>query len=160
MWSLKLSKESFKFSGAHFTTFSQDKAEMLHGHNYYVSVSLDGCTELKHGLIVDLNEPKEIISSLLNSIDEKVLVAEQNPYTQIIKGPTNVEIKFNEKTYSFPLSDCAFLNIENITIETLSSYISKKLERLFLTYPISKYTVEVSESRGQACSYTQALKDK
>ncbi len=160
MWSLKLSKESFKFSGAHFTTFSQDKAEMLHGHNYYVSVSLDGCTELNHGLIVDLNEPKEIITSLLNSIDEKVLVAEQNPYTQINKTSENVTIKFNEKTYSFPISDCAFLNIENITIEALACFISKKLERLFSTYPISSYTVEVSESRGQACSYTQNLEEK
>lgn len=158
MWSLKLSKESFKFSGAHFTTFSQTSAEMLHGHNYYVSVSLDGCTQLNHGLIVDLNEPKKLIKTLLDSIDEKVLIAEQNPYTKITKTSDNVEIRFNEKVYSFPQSDCAFLAIENITIEALASFISAKLKSLFSDYPITSYTVEVSESRGQSCAYTENLK--
>lgn len=157
MWSLKLSKESFKFSGAHFTTFSQESAEMLHGHNYYVSVSLDGCKKLNHGLIVDLNEPKAIIKELLDSIDEKVLVAEKNPYTKITKTSDNTEIQFNEKTYSFPQTDCAFLPIENITIESLASYISENLQPAFSSYPIESYTVEVSESRGQSCSYKKVI---
>ncbi len=158
MWSLKLSKESFKFSGAHFTTFSPKSAEMLHGHNYYVSISLDGCNKLSHGLIVDLNEPKTRIKELLSSIDEKVLIAKENPYTKIIKTCDSAEVHFNEKIYSFPQMDCAFLPVENITIEALASFISKKLKKAFSTYPISSYTVEVSESRGQSCSYTEVLK--
>lgn len=157
MWSLKLSKESFKFSGAHFTIFSQTRAEMLHGHNYYVSVSLDGCDKLSHGLIVDLNEPKKIIKKLLTSIDEKILIAELNPYTKLIKTCDNLELHFNKKIYLFPQSDCAFLPIENITIEALASYISCELKNLFSEYPIKSYTVEVSESRGQSCSYTETL---
>ncbi len=158
MWSLKLSKESFKFSGAHFTTFSSNSAEMLHGHNYYVSISLDGCKRLSHGLIVDLNEPKTKIKQLLSLIDEKVLIAEENPYTKIIKTCDKVEVYFDQKIYSFPQVDCAFLPIENITIEALASFISGKLKKAFLVYPINSYTVEVSESRGQSCSYTEVLK--
>ncbi len=157
MWSLKLSKESFKFSGAHFTTFSQNSAEMLHGHNYYVSVSLDGCSELTHGLIIDLNEPKKIIKAFLDTLDEKVLIAEKNPYTRITKTCDNVELQFNEKIYSFPQTDCAFLPIENITIESLASLVSNNLRNHFTKYPIKTYTVEVSESRGQSCTYTETI---
>lgn len=160
MWSLKLAKEAFKFSGAHFTTFSQTEAELLHGHNYYVRVSLNGCSELTHGLIIDLNEPKKAIKSLLDQIDEKVLLAQKNPYTQIKKSKSQIEVFFNEKIYSFPEEDCALIPVENITIEALSSFVAEALKESFSNYPIESYSVEISESRGQSCVFTQKLEKK
>ena len=153
MWSLKLSKESFKFSGAHFTTFSKESAETLHGHNYYVSVSLKNCIKLNHGLIVDLNEPKKKIKALLETLDEKVLIAQKNPFTNLKEDGNNVVLSFNEKTYSFPKEDCALLTVENITIEELSGYIGNELKPFFETYPVKSFSVEVAETRGQSCVY-------
>ena len=39
---LRLAKEDFKFSAAHFTLFGPDEAELLHGHNYQVEVEMVG----------------------------------------------------------------------------------------------------------------------
>lgn len=157
MWSLKLAKESFKFSGAHFTTFSETEAEPLHGHNYYVSVSLENCKKLSHGMIVDLNEPKKQIKELLNKLDEKVLIAQNNPFTKIGESNDNVLLSFGEKDYSFPKADCCMLPMENITIEELSGYIGNKLKSLFKKLPIQSFSVEVSETRGQSCIYKVSL---
>jgi len=157
MWSLKLSKESFKFSGAHFTTFSRTSAEMLHGHNYYVSVNLEGCEKLNHGMIIDLNEPKKIIKGLLDSLDEKVLIAEKDPFTQISKDKSSLKLSFNQKNYSFPIEDCALLPVENITIEELASFVAEKLHPTFKNYPIEKFSVEIAESRGQSCVYMKKI---
>jgi len=157
MWSLKLAKDSFKFSGAHFTTFSNKEAELLHGHNYYVGVTLEGCQELNHGMIVDLNEPKQLIKSLLESIDEKVLLAKDNPYTEINNRDAQIQVEFNNKSYSFPKEDCFVFPVENITIEALSGYIGESLKKSFSQYPISSFTVEVSETRGQSCLYKVTL---
>ena len=37
---LRIGKESHKFSAAHFTVFSASERERLHGHNYGVSIRL------------------------------------------------------------------------------------------------------------------------
>ncbi len=160
MWSLKLAKESFKFSGAHFTTFSKTEAETLHGHNYYVSIDLIGCKSLTHGMIIDLNEPKKIIKSLLESMDEKVLVAKLDPFTKIKTDNSTLSIQFNGKDYSFPLEDCFIVPAENITIEELAHFISKKLKPHFESYPLTSFSVEVAETRGQSCVYKQSLNEK
>jgi len=157
MWSLKLAKENFKFSGAHFTTFSKKEAELLHGHNYYVSVTLENCNTLNHGMIVDLAEPKKVIKEILDSIDEKVLLAEDNPYTKIELQDSQIAVSFNEKSYSFPKEDCFVFPVENITIEALSGYLGEALKPSFSKYPIESFTVEVAETRGQSCLYKVVL---
>lgn len=157
MWSLKLAKESFKFSGAHFTTFSESEAEPLHGHNYYVSVILEDCASLTHGMIVDLNKPKKQIKELLKTLDEKVLIAQNNPFTKLKKNTDNVLLNFGTKEYSFPKVDCSLLPLENITIEELSGYIGNKLVDTFKALPIKSFSVEVSETRGQSCVYKVSL---
>lgn len=153
MWSLKLAKENFKFSGAHFTTFSRNEAELLHGHNYYVSVTLEGCKKLNHGMIVDLAEPKRVIKEILSSIDEKVLLAKDNPYTKIDISGSQIAVSYNNKSYSFPTEDCFIFPVENITIEALSGYLGDSLAPAFSAYPIESFTIEVSETRGQSCLY-------
>ncbi len=158
MWSLNLSKENFKFSGAHFTTFSADQAERLHGHNYYVEVSLKGKnSSLNHGMIVDLQVPKEMVKSCCDEMDEKVLIAKNNPFTKIKDSNDNLEVSFSKKLYSFPKDDCFILPSENVTIEELAKYISDKLENSFKDLPLSSYEVRVYETRGQSSSFLREL---
>ena len=157
MWSLKLSKESFKFSGAHFTTFSAEEAERLHGHNYYVSVNLKGCSKLTNGMIVDLNDPKKPIKKLLDELDEKVLIAENNPFLKLNLSKQKVELIYNKKHYEFPTEDCSVLPLENITIESLAFYVAQSLKETFSKYPIQAFSIEVAETRGQSCLYEVSL---
>lgn len=156
MWSLKLSKETFKFSGAHFTTFSKERAENLHGHNYYVSLNLDGASQLQHGMITDLNGPKKKVLTFLEQLDEKVLLPKKNPYLNFSKKDSNIEVRFNRKFYSFPKEDCCFINIVNITVEELAFFIAQGLKSGMKNLPIKSFSVEVCESRGQSAVYTMA----
>ena len=42
VFTLRLGKQDFKFSAAHFTLFPDGSAELLHGHDYRVRVALRG----------------------------------------------------------------------------------------------------------------------
>lgn len=158
MWSLKLSKEKFKFSASHFTIFSATNAERLHGHNYYVELELSGASKLSNGLIVDLNQPKKKVVEILEALDEKILIAEKNSYCSIQEQEKNIEVCFYDKFYSFPKEDCCILPLENISIEELAKEISERLKEDFAHLPIKNFTVSVAESRGQSASFLRELK--
>lgn len=158
MWTLNLSKESFKFSGAHFTIFSESQAERLHGHNYYVEVKMRSSkSELSHGMVVDLNTPKKMIKEICEKLDEKVLLPKESPYLKIESHESNFNITFSQKTYSFPQEDCALLPIENITIEELAFYVSTCLRESLTSLGFESYEVQVTETRGQSASFERSL---
>lgn len=158
MWTLNLSKEDFKFSGAHFTTFSATEAERLHGHNYYVEVSLTGSSKsLDHGMIVDLQVPKNKVRAYCDEMDEKVLIASKNPYTEIKETGKNIEVTYSDKFYSFPATDCYLLPTENVTIEELAKFVSDQLLNSFKELPVSEYKVSVYETRGQSSTFQRSL---
>ena len=39
-FTVRLAKQDFKFSAAHFTLFPDGTAELLHGHNFQVAVAV------------------------------------------------------------------------------------------------------------------------
>ena len=41
-WAVRLYKQDFRFDAAHFLVFGDGTREPLHGHNYQVSVRLEG----------------------------------------------------------------------------------------------------------------------
>ena len=75
---LRLGKEDFKFSVAHFTVFSDRIAEDLHGHNYRVRVEIAGNGTDAHGLLMDLRGVKAEIRRLCAELDSKTLLPERS----------------------------------------------------------------------------------
>ncbi|MBX9768585.1 MAG: 6-carboxytetrahydropterin synthase, partial [Bdellovibrionales bacterium] len=127
---IDLHKESFKFSGSHFTIFSKTSAERLHGHNYYVRVRVE-VMELdpKLGMAFDFNVLKPHVRDLCDELDERVLIPDESPYLKLKKSKKEIEVQFQDKRYVFPLSDCKLLPVANITTEELSRLFCERLKK-------------------------------
>ena len=76
---LVLAKEDFKFSVAHFTLFSGTRAELLHGHNYQVSLELTGREVDEWGLLADVEGVKQAVRGLCRRLDSHTLLPERSP---------------------------------------------------------------------------------
>jgi 6-pyruvoyltetrahydropterin/6-carboxytetrahydropterin synthase len=161
--SLRLAKQNFKFSSAHFLIFDQKSAEMLHGHNYQVVVTMlspevgnDSDDSGKMGYMVDFNVVKKFIKAKLDIWDEHILLPKNHPD---VKSKTsadgkNDEIHFRDRFYSFPKSEVIWLPVSNTSVEQLSSLLAEDFFKEFKKYGIKKLTVEVEETRGQSAATT------
>lgn len=161
--SLRLAKQNFKFSSAHFLIFDQKSAEMLHGHNYQVVVSILAPNAVNHpdeqgkmGYMVDFNVLKKFIKTRLDIWDEHILLPKNHPDMKhkISADQKNYEISFRNRFYSFPKEEVIWLNITNTSVEQLSSLLADEFFAEFKKYGISKLTVAVEETRGQSAATT------
>lgn len=165
MFRIHLAKENFKFSCSHFTIFGPDRAESLHGHNYYVTVelSLSGL-DPELGMAFDFNLVKPILRSIADELDERVLLPEKSKFLKLKLEGAQVSVRFGEKSYSFPSSDSAILPVVNITSEELARYFANEfVARIRKTQSpglklIRKLSVGVEETRGQIVFYDVDLK--
>lgn len=121
-----LSKEDMKFSIAHFTIFSKEKRERLHGHNYQLKVFID-LKNIENGMAFDYREVKVSIRSLCKRLDERFAVQELSPYLKITKNKEMISLKFAGEKMSFPADDVLLLPIENTTLECLGDYVIDQL---------------------------------
>ena len=79
---LYIDKESHKFSAAHYTIFSANSRERLHGHNYSVSVRIVAPVG-GNGFSADYNLYKSRLKALCDSLDEYMLLAGNSPFQDI-----------------------------------------------------------------------------
>lgn len=161
--SLRLAKQNFKFSSAHFLIFDQKSAEMLHGHNYQVVVSMlapeavNGADQQgKMGYMVDFNILKKFIKARLDIWDEHVLLPKNHPdmKSKSSSDGKNYEITFRDRFYSLPKNEVIWLNVTNTSVEQLSALLAEEFFQEFKKYGISKLTVAVEETRGQSAATT------
>lgn len=160
MYVLSISKEKLKFSCSHFTIFNRNQMERLHGHNYYLECHLSFSDLNKaSGMTIDFQVVKQILSSLCDSLDERVLLAANNPFIRTRSFGKNLRIEVGRKVYSFPKEDICELPIANITTEELARYLclkfkSKLTDHIFL----KKISMGVTETRGQSAFYEMEYK--
>jgi 6-pyruvoyltetrahydropterin/6-carboxytetrahydropterin synthase len=117
-----------KFSAGHFTIFSQDKRENLHGHNYFTHVILEAEVP-DNGISFDYGIYKKVISKICKSLDEIVLLPTQSPYLNIEQDNECVYAYFNSGKEKIPFlkRDVKLLPLRNITVEELSYWFLQEL---------------------------------
>ncbi len=155
MYAIHLAKEPFKFSVSHFTIFSSEHAERLHGHNYQVSVRIGvGQIDPKIGLAFDFNVVKPMIRKICDEMDERILVPEKSPFLKIHKEGTQIRVQFNHKKYEFPLEDTICLPLVNVTTEELARFVGESLRAGMKDLAgWTKMEISIEETRGQSVSY-------
>lgn len=156
-YEIRLSKEDFKFSAAHFTLFPGGRAELLHGHNYRVRVRLRGRRLDPVGLLVDVGPVKRRIRATCAALDERTLIPSATDRLEISWNGEGVEVRFGGRSYRFPEGDVVLLPLENVSIELLGRMIWGEVAPELDATPVEKLTVEVEETAGQSCSYTARL---
>lgn len=143
-----INSNRIKFSACHFLK-EPLKCSRLHGHNYYVSVELEG--ELDENYFVeDFIKLKKRIKEIVKQLDHFILIPEESSDFKIKKNLDSLEIQASNKRYVFPLSEVAFLPIPATTSELLAKYIYEKIKE---HYKNKKVTVKLEESKDTMAIY-------
>lgn len=151
---IKLAKEYTKFSAAHFTIFSADNRERLHGHNFHVSAEIDAGVD-DNGMCFNYSLFKDLLARCCEELDEYLLLPAQSPHLIITEEGENYRVVFNQQTMYFLRSDTLLLPIKNSTVEEYSHYLLNRLLTLqpeFKEFDIRKIIIAVSSGPGQSGS--------
>lgn len=161
MYRIRLAKEDFKFSAAHFTLFPDGRAELLHGHNYRVRLELAGPTLSEVGLLFDVSRVKERIRERCDALDEHTLIPTRCERLDVRPDGGSVEVRFRDRVYRFPERDVVLLPLANLSIELLARMlwddVADVLRPDSVGGAVEELTVEVEETPGQSCAYRAAL---
>lgn len=149
---------NLRFGAAHFITMG-GKCERLHGHNYAVSVMLEGPLGAD-SYVYDFIALKAIIRRITDALDHRFLLPLHNPLLKVREMDGHWEICFDDRRYVFPARDVLPLPLDNVTAERLAEYIWREVarelhaqnERRLLTM-----TVGVEEAPGQTAYYSQEV---
>ena len=157
---VSVEKDYLVFASAHFITFAGHRCEPLHGHNYRVSVSLEGTLDEESWYVVDFSELKRIMRQLCDEIDHKVLLPLRNPKLDVRERDGSVIVAYEGKQkYVFPVEDCALLDIPNTTVEMLAQFLAGRVRIAMSDLGVRTLTaieLEVEENFGQAATYRES----
>lgn len=148
---IKLAKEYMKFSAAHFTIFSAQERERLHGHNFNVSAEIVAPVD-DDGLAFSYRIYKDKLEACCRRLDEYVLIPRESPYLDIEEDAEHYRIRFQNETMFFLKSDTLLLPIRNSTVEEYSFYLLNCLLAAssdLTGLDIHKIRIEVSSGPGQ-----------
>ena len=140
-----------KFASAHMATLGNE-LEPLHGHNYSVSVKVEGTLSNDYW-VIDFSKIKSITRNICDRLAHKFLLqAKSNLLSSTLEKET-WSLSFGSRIYQFPQEDVAVLDIENSTAELLAEWICHQIDQeLFNSKQtnINLITVEVEEMPGQS----------
>jgi 6-pyruvoyl-tetrahydropterin synthase len=123
-----VSKDSFKFNAAHFIAYRGFR-ERLHGHNYRVSVRMEGPVG-PDGYVVDFGDIKRAARDVCSSLNERVIVPMRSDVLTIAVDGGEVRLVCEDGTrFSFPEGDCALLEIRHSSAEELAQYVGERLRQ-------------------------------
>lgn len=156
-YSIRVYKQYFNFSSAHFMLFKDGTREALHGHNYRVEVK-GNAPDLDDDMVFDFLNIKPIIRQICDSLDHKLLIPKLNDKLVIEDREKNYQITTrDESTFSFPKQDVLLLPIENTSVERMAAYIANELKNeVFKKYQFefNELEIQLEESPGQCAVYT------
>jgi len=147
------------FSAAHFTTFGGE-CEPLHGHNYAVSVCLEGDLTPDSWLF-DFVSLRLIVASLCKELDHAFLLPSESPHLSVERAEGHYRIAFADRRYVIPESEVRALPIDNSTAERLAEWLAGRLADDLHGRGAANLTsvaVTVEEAPGQSASYVLATR--
>lgn len=156
---IRVSKDHLVFSASHFITYNAHQCESLHGHNYRVSVALEGGLD-ENGCVFDFIALKRLVKSLVDELDHRMLLARHSPLVTLAEDDGCVQATYKERVYVFPRKDVVILPISNTTAEMLAQYLVGRLKSELVELGASNVTAieaEVEESFGQSATYREPV---
>jgi 6-pyruvoyltetrahydropterin/6-carboxytetrahydropterin synthase len=150
-FSIEVAKDYFNFAAAHFLIFANGRREPLHGHNYQVSVVMEGELD-RAGVVLDFITFKPLVKQVCDALDHRTLIPTKS---SAIKVPTNaqeVELLYKKQKLLLPRGDVILLPIANTSTELLAEYIAGQIKRKVRQHfqaTIRHMEVAVEEARGQ-----------
>ncbi len=150
-YSIKLEKERFVFSAAHFITYNDDVCEPLHGHNYHVTAEIHGPLNENH-YVLDFIAVRDELQRVVDGLDHRMILPTEHPTIHVVENDSEVTVTHGSRRWIFPRQDCVLLPLANTTAELLARHIGQLLKTAITaqsgTTP-GKITVAVDECDGQ-----------
>jgi len=153
-FTVRVTKDQLGFCSGHFISYEGDRCERLHGHNYRVAVEVEGPLDENH-YVFDFIALKRHVKTLTDAIDHRMLLPTRNRLIRVEPGPRNVQVRYRDREWSFPVGDCVLLEIENTTAELLARYLGERLQEILLREHAFRplvMRVEVEETPGQSAT--------
>lgn len=147
-FSLQLAKEYFHFSASHFTIFGAESREWMHGHNYYLTISLYG-DRLEDGCLCDIERLKPAVRALCEELEHQILLPAESPHLVVAEEGDVVQVRYGSSEFRFPRSDVTILPVNNITMENLAQHFAVAIWERFTAPTLSAIEVHLEETRGQ-----------
>ena len=151
-FSIEVAKDYFNFASAHFLIFANGKRERLHGHNYQVSVAMEGELD-RAGVVLDFVSFKPLVKRVCDDLDHRTLIQTASPMLKIGRRDKAVEILYKKQKLLLPRNDVMLLPLTNTSTELLAEYIAqhirRKVRQQFPLTTIRSIKVAVEEARGQ-----------
>ena len=154
-------RNRLRFAAAHMATFLDD-LEPLHGHNYDITVEVEG-TLTSDDWVWDFGDLKRMTKDILDEMDHRFLLQRESRVLAIEENGDEWIISFGGRRYVFPASDVAVLPIDNSTAERIAEYITGRLIEAFRSRraaTIARLRVGVEEMPGQSGWYMIDLQER
>jgi 6-pyruvoyltetrahydropterin/6-carboxytetrahydropterin synthase len=155
-FSIEVAKDYFNFASAHFLIFADGKREPLHGHNYQVSVSIEGDLD-RAGVVLDFISFKPLVKRICDSLDHRTLIQTESPAIKVKTRPQEIEVRYRKQKIILPKQDVILLPLANTSTELLAEHIANRIRRdvrrKFPRTAIRFMEVGVEEARGQRGFY-------
>jgi 6-pyruvoyltetrahydropterin/6-carboxytetrahydropterin synthase len=149
-----VSKDYLIFCAAHFITY-EGESEPLHGHNYRVSVTVEGSLQADD-YVFNFVTLKRLMRTLVDQLDHRTLLPENNPHFRITRENGEVTVAVENHRYVLPESDVLILPLSNTTAEKLAEYLAGQLRaKIGDTVNLTACEMEVSEVEGQSAIYRE-----
>ncbi len=134
------------FSATHIIPM-HSKCGRLHGHDYAINATIEGSLG-KDGVIMDFISVKEFLRGIASELDHRVLIPVKDPGVRI-QGEY-VNYKVGDKEVTLPKCDCAMLDIDVASAETLAEFVlSRLLQKVKFPVNVAAIEIGVDEGRGQ-----------
>jgi len=153
-----VTKDYLKFSAAHFIAY-QGFRETLHGHNYRVSVQIEGDLG-PQGYVLDFGIVKQVAKRVCSRLDEKFIIPGASDCLRVRQDVAQVTVGYNDDEFRFPCKDVVVLPIVHSSAEELARYLAGEIRRELSEAGVERFRaieVGVEETTGQAAYFRESL---
>lgn len=155
-----VTKDHLVFSAGHFITYAGGVCERLHGHNWRVSVEVQGPLD-ENEYVFDFIALRDATQQVVNELDHRMLLPTQHSTIRVVADDREVTATFADRRWVFPREDCILLPVANTTAERIAEWIGQRLRESLRSKAgvelLSELTVGVEENFGQWAYATIAL---
>jgi 6-pyruvoyltetrahydropterin/6-carboxytetrahydropterin synthase len=161
-WKVRVEGSDLRFSAGHFTTF-EGQCEPLHGHNYAVTVEVEG--ELtEDSWVVDFVKLRKAARRVCDELDHRFLLQRESAVLEIEEDVSHWGVRFRprgqpsaqERGWALPKDEVVALPIDNSTAERLAEWFAGRLVeelRAAGATNVTAITVGIEEAPGQGAWY-------
>lgn len=151
-----VTKDYLKFNAAHFIAYKGFR-EALHGHNYRVSVEVEG--ELgPQGYVLDFGVVKEVARRVCKRLDQKVLIPSRSDCVHVQEDGGQFVVRYEQDEFRFPCADVLLVPIVHSSAEELARYLAGEIRNELASVGVAQLRIVqigVEETPGQAAYFRE-----